>query len=126
MENENIKELENLNSKVKEWNNAKCSPAQLAEELEQILKDMSTKYFGNNLHANEIYMYLDIINNLDIGEFTEQEINELSKYIYDIWLKFDILNIQNITDTVLELSKEMTAEKITQMSCSDFIDNVLF
>lgn len=126
MENENVKELENLNNKVKEWNNAKRSPVQLAEELEQILKDMSTRYFGNNLHANEIYMYWAIIENLNNGDFTKKEINKLAEYVYNIWLKSDDLSIQNITDTVLELSEEITIKKIMEMSYSDFIDNVLF
>lgn len=95
MENESIKKLENLNNKVKEWNNAKCSPTQLAEELDKILKDMSIKYFGDNLHSHEIYMCWAIIKNLNDGEFTEEEINKLAEYVYNIWLNSFRANRKN-------------------------------
>ena len=126
MENENVKELENLNNKVKEWNNAKRSPIQLAEELEQVLKDMSTRYFGNNLHANEIYMYWNIVMDLDNGRFTKSEINELAEYVHYIWIESDDLSIKNITDTILQLSEEMSAKEITEMNYNDFINEIIF
>ena len=126
MENENVKELENLNDKVNEWNNAKRSPIQLAEELEQVLKDMSTRYFGNNLHANEIYMYWNIVMDLDNGRFTKSEINELAEYVHYIWIKSDDLIIKNIIDTIFELSEEMTVNEIIKLSYSNFIDKVIF
>lgn len=106
--------------------NIKCKPTQLAKELEQILKDMSTRYFGNNLHANEIYMYWNIVTNLDNGRFTKSEINELAEYVHYIWIESDDLSIKNITDTILQLSEEMSVKNITKMDYNDFIDEIIF
>ena len=87
---------------------------------------MSIRYFGNNLHANEIYMYWHIVMDLDNGRFTKSEINELAEYVHYIWIESDDLIIKNITDTILQLSEEMSVKEITEMNYNDFINEIIF
>lgn len=93
----------------------------IEKELKRIAEENGHTNYYKNIIIFQVYDELQNISNI-----TEEELEELCEFAYDMYIEIDIDNIYTITNTIIELTLSNSIENILNMSIEEFEEEITF
>lgn len=93
----------------------------IEKELKRIAEENGDTNYYKNIIIFQVYDELQNISNI-----TEEELEELCEFAYDMYIEVDIDNIYTITNTIIELTLSNSIKNILNMSIEEFEEEITF
>lgn len=96
------------------------------KETKEELEKIGEKYLKQKSSFYQVMTIFEIYQNLyDTINATDEELEKLTDYIYQVYMKIDKISIEDLTDGMCNVYKDKTLqlEDIINMNYYDFIDN---
>ena len=91
------------------------------KELKRIAEENESTNYYKNIIIFQVYDELQNISNI-----TEEELEKLCDFAYDMYIEIDIENIYTITNTIIELTLSHSIENILNMGIDEFEEEITF